>query len=87
MPCELEIEFTSHPNFVLEATDALLMRLTYLTPMAATSISIRGVRVAMQARNTVCMSEYPVPNTQPYLPWCPYKNSTLLARKLPGKEK
>jgi hypothetical protein len=87
MQCELEIEFASHPNFVLEATDALLMRLTYLTPMAATRISIRGVRVAMQARNTVCMSEYPVPNTQPYLLWCPYKNSTLLARNLPGKEK
>jgi hypothetical protein len=40
-----------------------------------------GMRVAKQARNTVCMSENPAPQTKLRLFSCVRVNSTILAMK------
>jgi hypothetical protein len=45
-----------------------------------------GMRVAKQARNTVCMSENPVTQTQPQLLSCAYVNSTLRGINQPGTQ-
>ena len=78
MHCQEKTEFTSPRNFVSKAFKALLI-LTYLTPMATRRMKTSGRSVAMQARNTVCMSEYPVSQREFRLLSCASKNCTILA--------
>jgi len=85
MYCQEETEFASPRNFVSKAVNALLM-LTYLTPMATRRMKTSGRSVAMQARNTVCMSEYPVSKREYRLLSCASKNCTLLAMDYEAKQ-
>jgi len=85
MHCQEKTEFASPRNFVSKGFNALLI-LTYLTPMATRRMKTSGSSVAMQARNTVCMSEYPVSQREFRLLSCASKNCTILAMDCEAKQ-